>query len=314
MNALSKLTPAQREIVEEFMNATEGTDEYSEALSKLMAIPGADIFIDMKQAQDELASSAGDLSSTMTPIIQSLLDMGIISSDTAKQFFDYIDNIYEAADAQSDLEDTQNELMDNFDSITRLVRQVANSLITGEEGASNMADIWSDLTNTLDIGSTSVDELRSLLGLTGEEYDNQYQSLSDFSDEQLVLAATLKYLSTNLGTYQEGMSAVEIANNLGIVSTTNYDAAMSLLMDHVSTATSDLYTYAEAQSNFNKYLEEATTDFNLLKEAVIELGDTLDITYSNWQEQQKEIMGKKIYSFWKKSLQRRKPKHCPLFF
>jgi len=262
---MGDLTPEQREYVEALMDSIKGSNEYNKALSELAGAPGLDIIIAMDDAQDKLKSSTDDLSDSMIPLMDSWVDMGIVSSESAKQFYDIVDNAYELAAGEKNLLKQQDKLSENFEGVLNIISQLAMSLIDGEEGAETLADVWSELTDILGIGETGIEELNSILGTSKS-------ALGAFSREELILAATLKTTASDLGTYERGMSGATIASNLGIVSASNLKNAISLLIDKVSTSLQPLTSYKVA-------LEKVGEAANQLKDFIGHVKDGFAALY-----------------------------------
>jgi len=240
---MGDLTPEQTAWVEQLMNAEKGSDEYNEALQNLQnsGVSGLDTIISMDDAQDHLASTIASLSGEMIPLIESLIEVGAVSSETAKMFYDFIDNMYELASGETKLATTSEDVADSFEGVMDVIAQLAMSLIDGEDGAEKLSDVFDELLDLLGLSEMGYDELNDILGTA-------YGSTEEFSDEELILAAALKKVASDLGIYQSGMSGASIATRLNLVATQDLDTAISTLMSKVGDAVGNLSTYKDAMN------------------------------------------------------------------
>ena len=235
---MGELTPEQAEWAEQLMNSVEGSDDYNEALAELSGVGGLDTILSMKDAQDLLATTTGSLSDDMIPLIQNMVDMGLVSSDTAKKFYDFIDNAYEMAAGEKKLAKQQDDIFDGFSGVLDVISQLSQSMITGEEGAETFTDIWDDLTKALGIGEMTMEEVALLTRGNAEDTAN-------LSKEEYILAAALKATASDLGIYEVGRTGANLAEEMGIIATKDLSDAYGVLLGKVNESLSPLYTYAQ---------------------------------------------------------------------
>ena len=249
---MGDLTPEQTAWVEQLMNAEKGSDEYNDALQNLQdsGISGLDTIISMDDAQDHLASTIASLSEEMIPLINSLIEVGAVSSKTAKMFYDFIDNMYELAAGETKLGTTTEDVADSFDGVMDVIAQLAMSLIDGEDGAEKLSDVFDELLDLLGLNEMGYEELNDIIGTA-------YNSTAEFSDEELILAASLKKVSSDLGIYQSGMSGADIATRLNLVATQDLNTAIGILMNKVGDAVGNLSTYKDAMNELAIATKEA---------------------------------------------------------
>jgi len=250
--AMGDLTEDEQDLVKQFMRGEKSEQDLLSA-----GISNVGVFVDMKNAQDELAKATKKLDSNMSPLVGDMVDMNIVSSETAKKYYDLIDNAYELAAGEKKLDKQGDKISDSFDNVLGIVGQLAMSMIDGEEGSANMMDIWNDLTDALGIGSTSFEEIIALTGSTAS-------TMSELTDEEFILAAALKTTAQDLRMYEAGIEGKTIAEKLGLVSTNNLSNAYSILRQAASDAVSPMYTYAEALNN-------QTIQSGLANQALIDL-------------------------------------------
>ncbi len=202
------LTKPQQEAVEAFMETEKGTAAYGEALQNLMGlgVGGEDlqVFIAYNDAMDNLEGTTEDLTSTLLPLVEALKDMGIINSETAKTFYDMIDNANETATYNFDLAEAYDAVSESISGMIGNTATLANSLIGLNGNTEDVDDVFLDLIDRM--------------GITESEITSSVGNWQNLSDEQLVVAATLIKIYKSLGLYEEGMSIATIAAELGIES------------------------------------------------------------------------------------------------
>jgi len=277
-DVMAELTPQQQALVESFMAGEATQQDLMDA-----GISGIDTILSMSKAQNTLSSTTDNLADLMGPLIRNLIDMGIVSSDTAKLFFNFIDNAYDMAASEKLLDKLTGKLGESFEGVLGIISQLAMSLITGEEGAEDMASIWDELTRMLGLGETGIDELNSILG-TG------YTSLSQFSDEELILAAALKTTATDLGIYEQGMSGATIAANLGLVATNNLGNAIGILKGKVTESLTPLTTYKDALDKSGGAASTAEGKLKSLGETVAILASTMNTNVTDMKIEGQDII------------------------
>jgi hypothetical protein len=277
---IAGLTPEQKALEKAFMDTTKGGAGYDEALQNLIdsGASGVGTIVAMNDAQDNLTKSLKDVKGEMLPVIQNLVDTGVISSETAKQYYDLIDNAAELAGGNQDLKDTQVETTESFKTLTNVIGQMGKALITGEAGATNMADVYGQLGTQLGIVAPDFEEMTNLLNLQkkadGKFYDANgkvVDSLDDFSDGDLALAAALKMSGTTLQLYEDGMSGLDLATQLNIISQKNAEAGFNNLKNAANEAINPLKSYGQAITDVGTFSDGADTKVHLLEEAVSDL-------------------------------------------
>lgn len=263
---ISSLTPEQQKWATQLLNSQKGTEDYNEALQGLegSGVTDLDVILAMKEAQDNLTSSLSTVEGAMNPVIQQLVDMGVISADAADKYYDLIDNTAELAKENADLEKTQSGLGDNFNTLVNIIGQMGKSMITGEEGASSFSDIMELLASQLGISAITTEELANLVGVGAGEN-------GEYTDAQYALAAALKLTGTNLGQYQTGMTGVDLATKLGIVSSDNAVTSFNNLLTVATDSISPLTTYKDALTNVGTQSDITKTAVGNLETAVSDL-------------------------------------------
>jgi len=262
IQALSDLTEEEENLVKAYMKGEATEQELRNA-----GIANVDTFISMKDAQDDLKKATSELDAEMTPLVGDLTETGIVSSETAKQYYDLIDNAYELAAAEAKLGDKQEEVAENFEVVLSVVSQMATALM--DEGES-MQDIFGELTDTLGVGAMSVAEINALTGKSAE-------GMSDFSDEDLILAATLKMVGTQLGMYEEGMLGGDLAMQAFLVSSENTDDAQDELATSIQRVYKNLYDAEDGLITYALAMKKAEDTTNDVASATQTLMDKVDL-------------------------------------
>ena len=266
---LDDLTPAQRELVEAFMDTVAGTEEYDKALSELegAGLSGSQISI-IKQyndAQDDLTKATEDYRSSIIPVVASMEEMGAISSETASSYYDIIDNASEAALANYDLLASQRDMSDTMDGLIRTTTMLAKSLMGYGDNAEDLVGIYPQLLKKMGIEEDALTLLNGMYGTTSS-------SLSDFSDEQLIVAATLGEIAKQIGVYESGISGESIAKKLGMG---DKDAAGFL--DTLTNAATVSLDSIDSFKEIADALSDVKTEFDELNDSLSRLVDLLTV-------------------------------------
>jgi len=135
--SLDGLTGPQREQVEEFMNTERGTEAYSRELADLQEMYSAgiiskdqlDTFIAMNDAQDHLTDTVMKYKDQLGPLINDMIDMGLVSSDVAEAWADLQDNAVETAIANIDLVAANRELSESMRGVVSNIVTLSKALM-----------------------------------------------------------------------------------------------------------------------------------------------------------------------------------------
>jgi TP901 family phage tail tape measure protein len=267
---LQSLTPDQQKWATQLMKSAKGSEDYNTALEKLneLGVTDIDTIISMKDAQDNLTKALGTVEDGMNPVLEQLVQMGLISSDAASKYYDLIDNTAELAAGNQDLTNTQSDLGDNFSTLVNIIGQMGKSLVTGEKGSENFTSILDDLAEQLGVGEIGVDELNSLLG-------THYKYVTDATDGELSMAYALKVTGTNMGVYQQGISGIDLATKLMIVNQDKAVDEFDKLKEAANTSINPLDTYAGALSKVDVQAGITKTAIDALKTSVKELNEEI---------------------------------------
>lgn len=251
---VEQLGSEQRLAVAEFLKTGEGLENVSDLTDEQI-----DVISRYQEAYSKSQNATSSFSDTLTPLIDTLVDMNVVSSDTAKGFYDYISNAGEAAIANYDLSKLTKDLNPTFKLVSENIALMGQSLIDGTDGFENMQDVLPEVAKNLGMEGTDIYELADILGISSSE-------ASKMSDEQLIMALSLKKVAKDLGYYTKGMKA-------------------SVIMEKQGLATKDDFT--SVQEGVLKTIRDTMAEMPTYKQLV----DDVAVSYDKWQDEIKTFEG-----------------------
>jgi len=221
MQLLSGLTDEQQTLLETLINTTIGTDEYYDALQAVedagFLTPGQlQMVKEYDQALEDLESITDAFADAITPLIDSLVEIGAVAPELAAAFYDFIDNMAQAAGLAGDLDSAVLGLTETFNGLTGVTTRLARSLQDEAGETESVASVYEDLLKEMGIFNVLGGDMDSVIDHLNSLYGTSYSKLSQFSDEQLILGATLIQVGDAYGIYAKGMTAADLATELGI--------------------------------------------------------------------------------------------------
>ncbi|MBE3094413.1 MAG: phage tail tape measure protein [Actinobacteria bacterium] len=261
--AYGGLTEEQRAVVDGYMLGTKTLQDLYDA-----GITNVDIFVQMKAAQDALTAATKNFNDQIIPLIQHLVDIGLVTAEAAKAFFDLISRTNDTAQANWDLAQSYQGLLDSMGNMISTNITLLQSLITDptQDAASQIDELLVKL-GLIPEGLSESERQAQALALMNSLYGTTNDSLDDFSQEQLVVAATLLDVADNIGIYTKDMSLMQIAAALGFDSLTDLNNIASTSFANTDTfakATEDLATAAKAFKDAAVELVDAFTKMQIL--------------------------------------------------
>jgi len=263
-DAIGNLTDAQREEVEQFMLTEKGMTGYSEELADLQKLVDKGIItkdelntiIAMNDAQDNLVNTTKEYKDELGPVIQDLIDQDLVSSDAAEAWNKIADNELEAAEAGVDLALQTEKVSEAMESLINTNTRLAMSLID-EEGEKTI-DVFDELIERLEITGKLAGSDASQLDVLNDFFETNYDSLSDFNDEQLITAASMIDIGQAAGLWEDGMTGTALALDMSagsLQSVQNY--ARAALKEETS-----LYEVQKDLAKATKDVADAMSDLN----------------------------------------------------
>ena len=266
LGVLQDLTPEQRKLVEELINTTIGTDDYYEALQNVkdagfLDEGELDLIMSYDQALETLKETTETFKNLLTPIVDSLVDIGAVSADTADKFYELIDNVAELIGFLYEQKTLSLDIVDNFNAISDTNVRLARSFQDEADEIESIGTVYGEWLEQLGITEEMGGDVTGFLSTLNDLFGTSNKNLTDFTDEQLVLGASLVQVAKNFGIYEEGMSAATIAEKLGAGSVDVLAASISQsLKDYES-----MFTITEDQE---EALARETKAFEDLAEAI----------------------------------------------
>lgn len=263
---MGELTPEQRELVTALINTTIGTEEYYAALQAVQDAGFLDegqlsLVMEYDQALETLASTTAIFSDLLTPLIEDLVAIGAISSETASQFYELIDNTAEESGLLSDLNSKSLSMIDTFTDLSGVTVRLARSLQDQEVEVDKVAYVYIDLLTQMGILNTMGGTQASIISHLQALFNTTRGTLSEYNDEELILAATLVQVASSFGLYTEGMTIAELATKLNI-------GSVDILSNSISTSLGDHRTLFELTNDNATAADDATTAYNNLTTAI----------------------------------------------
>jgi TP901 family phage tail tape measure protein len=279
-DVLSKLNPEQRGYVDTLLSAEHGSDEYLNALSELQSLVDQGIIsqselntiIAMDNAQRNLVNVTKEYMDVLGPLMQSMIEQGIVSSEVAEIWNQLISIIYETTEAEINLGLAQDELSDSMNGVIRNVAMLGKALIDSTvimnsasgilEGQRDLFDEYGSASEHAgktvmqvllenigiwDLMGGSIDSVRQ----TFEEFYgmNMDQILEEYGQAGFISAAAMIQMGQAAGLWVDGMSEADLALALGI---DNLAAFRSVAGAAWSTADSGVGTLADINSTLKE--------------------------------------------------------------
>jgi len=245
--AFDALTESQQEVVKAYYRGEVGLDALRAA-----GIDNIDIFEIYKQRQQDLKDATDAFREAIIPLVSDLKDIGAITAETAQAYYDIIDNALEVAQANFDMLESQNAIVDSWNGMIDTNSMLALSLMDNADSASSVIDVY--------------DEFLNKLGVTRQEASSTMGSLGALSDEELIVGATLIQAAKSIGVYEEGMSIAELKNKLMIKSLEDLNNIATVSLSSME----PYYEIADA-------VGELKTAFDLAKDALLDLTAQLQV-------------------------------------
>lgn len=264
-DATNDLTDDQRNQVEQFIATKKGTAEYGKELSILQKMVAngiisqddLDIIIAMNDAQDNLTDVTQAYKDVLGPLMNDLMSMDIVTPEIAKAWLEIADNTAEAANNNVDLTTQYEKLNDEMESLIGINTRLAESLI--DEKGERMVDVFDELIQRLGITGGLAGSDAEQIAILNSFFGTAYDSLSDFSDEQLITIASMAEIAQAAGLWEDGMTGAALATDLGansLQSIINYSGTALDKQQSLYQIQQDLATAIggvdDAVSNLNK--------------------------------------------------------------
>jgi len=263
MNAYAQLTPEQQELVEAYMNGEASLEDLADA-----GIENLDIFQRYHDALERVNTAVSTFRDIVQPLVQNLVDMNVVSSDTAKTFFDLLSSVYDTAKEQENYSEAIEKSKDSIDDVLKLNIRLARALQDEADEVDSVASIYVDFIDKLKITDKMGDSASEILSTLNSLFGTNKSSLEDFTDSQLIMAATLVQLGSKLGLYEKGMSLSALATDLhaGSLERLDYTAKQTLRTE------STMYDLTEDNTDATQDLKDAASELrdvvNLLTKAL----------------------------------------------
>jgi TP901 family phage tail tape measure protein len=305
MDVVDDLGPNQRSLVNAFIETEEGTTEYANALSSLQDLVSGGIIsqsdlqtiIDMNDAQDNLTNVTQEYKDVLSPLMNDLIEQGIVSSDVADAWADIQDNANETSQATIDLALANSELSESMREVISTMTTYAKSLMDENTVAdsstgilSDQLDLFDELDGTTDSTRTVMQEFLETYGLWddfGSSINGVKSELEDFfgmsfeeiTDEVegvgqagIMSALSMIRMGKASGVWESGMSEANLALALQIENLDNFRGA-------AKTAWEETGTMESLMISLNETMTKVSNTFDTLSEILNKMMDmdTLDI-------------------------------------
>jgi len=215
MDVFGDLSDEQREYAEDLINTTEGTDEYNAALA---ALEGAGlteeqiaIIVKYNKAEDRLNASVQEFGDVLGPVMDDLIDAGVVSPEVAAAWNDIADNALEVAKANIDLAISQSKVSDGMNGLigntTRLSKALQDE--AGEDFYNTLGELVDRMDLTDKVGG-------NLLGTLNSFYEETNDQVSDFTEGQIIAALSMIQAADAASLWESGMSGVNLATEMNV--------------------------------------------------------------------------------------------------
>ena len=259
MGVFGNLTDEQREFAENLINTTEGTDEYNKALSDLegagLTKEQIAIIVKYNKAEDRLTASVKEFGDTLGPVMDDLIDAGVLSPEIASAWGDIADNALEIAKNNIDLAIAQSKVDDGLIGLVTNTTNLAKAL--QDEENETFYDILSELIDKMKLGDAVGDDL---LGVLNSFYEVDYSNIDDFSESQVIAALSMIEAADAAKLWEKGMKGTDVASDL-------YVSSLQAIVNASDIAWSD--DNLESMYKINETLES-------LDETILSVGGSID--------------------------------------
>jgi len=302
MDAIDGLNDAQREEVEEFMNTEAGTAAYAEELADLQDLVSQgiitqeelDTIIAYNDAQDNLTNTTQKYKDILGPIMDSLIDQGIISSEAAEAWYDIADNAYEAAEAELELGLANNALSESMQGVIKNAATMGKALIDSTVNASSVGGLLDEQRDLFDVygegsehaGKTVAQVMLENLGIWDEfggsmdgvisTLENFYgmnmdQILEEYGQAGIISAASMIQMGNAIGVWEQGMTEAALAEELGIENMEAFRNAAASAWDTTDGGVGTLAEINETLEKTNDILIETRDSLQKTLEMILKL-------------------------------------------
>jgi len=283
MGVYEDLTTEQRGYADALINTKEGTDEYYAALADLegagLTQEQIDTIIAYNKAEDRLNASVLAFGEAMGPLMDSLIEAGIVSPDIAAAWNDIADNTGEAAAASIELALANSTLSDTMVGLIQNAVRLGKSLL--DENVDPMGglidtsrDLWDTYSDGEHAGKSVMEVFLKQMGIWDdmggsiESFKERLETLypdvdswEDLSESQIVSAIAMIQMADAASLYSSDMTAAEIATALGA--------------DSLSLFTNEAESAWKNQENLADLSEKLTEAVGDVETAILSLENTL---------------------------------------
>jgi len=218
MGVFGELSDTQRDYAENLINTTEGTDEYYKALGVLegagLTQEQIDIIVAYNRAEDELTDSVKNFGDTIGPVMDDLIDAGVVSPEVASAWGDIADNALEVAKANIDLALAETKVNDTMTGLIGNTSRLAKALM--DEPGEDFVDILDELIEKMDLTGEIAGSDAEQLDILNKFYGKTYSTIDEFNEEQIITALTMIKVAQASKLWEDGMSGANLATEMHI--------------------------------------------------------------------------------------------------
>ena len=291
MEVYGDLSDEQRDYAEALINTKEGTEEYDKALAALegtgLTQEQIDYIIAYNRAEDRLVDATLAFGSAMGPLMNDLIDAGIVSPEVAAAWYDIADNGYETALANIELDlaltkvnETMVGLIGNSVRLAKALMDENTVIESGRDSASDLFDVYKQYDESGKLvenyGKTVIQvmleemELWDLLGgninAVSDEISRFWEEdLDAMTDAEIATAIAMIQAANASGLWADDLTAASFAveNHLGSLAMMEAEGeaawksqeSMVDIFNELAIATNDV---ADAVDNLAEVLLEFT--------------------------------------------------------
>ena len=181
MQVFSDLSDSQRELVEQFLNGEMSVDDFASAMQtsadltkdgNKITSEQIEIIIAFQRALSNLNSSTEDFHDLLGPLIDDLMDAGVISPEVAAAWQEIADNGLEAAKATTEMLIAQGKIDETMQGLVknavRLFKALEDQNVMIETGRSSAEDLFDVYRSGEYAGKTIMEVMLEQMGLWDE--------------------------------------------------------------------------------------------------------------------------------------------------